>query len=162
MKKYYLITHANKDLQGREEILFEEAENLPAWTSRSPGFDTEEELRKHTNLPDWKCSKCGGEVTLTYCNNQQLIDHKMCFSCNHFREQAEKLKTNPCKFVIENHVYTVYPDNPNLLFKGFGGREFKIKPFNSDNIIITHNLWSQGEIPVAWRGDLPNTAEFVK
>lgn len=162
MKHYFLITHANKDLQGREEVLFEEADKLPAWTSRSPGFDTEEELRKYTNLPDWKCSKCGGEVTLTYSNNDKLIEHKMCFSCNHFREQAEKLKTDVNKFVINNHVYTVYPDAPNAPFKGFGGREFKIRPFGSNDILVTHNLWSQGEVPAVWRNELPDTAEFVK
>lgn len=163
MKQYFLITHADKTLQVREEIFFEEREKLPQWTSCSGGFDTIEALKEHNEIPDYKCSKCGGEVTLHYNNKAELEAHKMCFSCNHFRGQYEAMKTNPNKHVIDGVIYTIYPDAPNSLFKGYGGREFKIKPIIGDGkIIITHNLWCQGEVPQAWKANLQNTAEFVK
>jgi hypothetical protein len=159
MEKWYLITHANKQFEGREQIFFSNRENLPPYTSCSPGFNTEKELKDHCRLPNWKCSKCGGEVSLTYHTNSILEENKMCFSCNHFREQFEKMKTNKNKFIINGGFYTVYPENSNSYFKGFGGRLFIIKNLKTGEIIHTKNLWHQGEIPKIWAAE--NTAEFV-
>ena len=159
MKQYFLIMFADKSEIEREAILHCERANLPQWTSCSPGFTTKEELYKYAHIPEWKCSKCGGFVPLTYQNNKQLIEHKMCFNCNHFRKQFEAMKTNKNKYIVNGGFYTVYPDDPQAVFKGFGGRLFHIKEIATGKVIDSRNVWHQGQIPKAW--EFENTAEFM-
>lgn len=44
---------------------------------------------------------------------------------------------------------------------GFGGRKFVIKYLASGEVVETHDLWYQGQIPPMFREQLPDTAEFV-
>ena len=158
-KMWFLITHSDKQKDGREELFFCKRTELPSWSSCTPGFGTLDELKEYSNLPNWKCSKCGGEVSLTYSCNDELEKHKMCFSCNHFRDQVEQLETNTNKFIINGEIYTAYPNNASAPFKGFGGRKFRIRIKATGEIRETNNLWSQGELPKIWAR--PDTAEFL-
>lgn len=45
--------------------------------------------------------------------------------------------------------------------KGFDGKHFKIKVFDSEKIIETDNLRFCGVIPSEYREKLPNTAKFI-
>lgn len=163
MKKWYLINvyaPESPHIQEREVIFHCERENLPTWTSCTPGFDTEAELREYCKLPDWKCCKCGGEVTLTYYGYERMIEHKMCFHCDHFREQKELMLTNPNKMVINGGIYTIVPESKGG-FKGYGGRLFRIRKFGQEQVLVTTNLWHQGDVPKVWREEMPDTAEFI-
>lgn len=44
---------------------------------------------------------------------------------------------------------------------GHGGREFHIKLKATGEVVVTHNLWSQGEIPAEYRDVLADNAEDV-
>lgn len=60
-----------------------------------------------------------------------------------------------CYYLDKAHPMS---DSP---FRGYGGREFKIK-LHTGEIIVTNNLWHNGEVPKEFRDRLPDNAEFVK
>ena len=48
--------------------------------------------------------------------------------------------------VIDGNCYHILPDDkPQCGFLGYGGSEFKIQ-FNDGRVVVTHNLWHNGEI----------------
>ena len=46
-------------------------------------------------------------------------------------------------------------------FRGYGGKGIKIK-LHTGEIIVTNNLWHNGEVPKEFRDRLPDNAEFIK
>ena len=154
--KWYLVCVRNVDNEF-ERILHCERKDLPEWSYLHEA-DSLEEL--HELIAGFKCSKCGGVVTLSYTNNDDLINHKMCFKCDHFRLVKLTANNDKNRMIINHSSYHVVPDN-NGFSKGFGGREFKIKRFDNPNVIVTHNLWHQGEIPKIWRDEIPDNAVFI-
>ena len=65
--------------------------------------------------------------------------------------------------VVNGKRYTIGKEDPNLLFKGFGGARFDIEFFDGRKI-VSHNLWCQGDIPEEFRSypELQDNARFVK
>ena len=104
------------------------------------------------------CVVCGkefdGEV---YCGEYSDCCCHKCFTKkfwnNIITEKDEHI-------VIDGSCYAIAPD-PIDGFYGFGGRRFKIKMFDTGEVIETNNLWYQGKIPEEYRHLLPNTAQFV-
>jgi hypothetical protein len=45
---------------------------------------------------------------------------------------------------------------------GFGGSEFRILPDDGREVIISHNVWCQGEVPKKFRKVLPDNAIFLE
>ena len=64
--------------------------------------------------------------------------------------------------VVINGVCYAIADEPVNGFLGYGGRKFKIKMFDTGEVIETNNLWCQGDVPEEYKYRLPNTAEFVR
>ena len=64
--------------------------------------------------------------------------------------------------VVINGVCYAIADKPVNGFLGYGGRKFKIKMFDTGEVIETNNLWCQGDVPEEYKSRLPNTAEFVR
>ena len=66
--------------------------------------------------------------------------------------------------IIDGHCYHVCEEPEDVSkyngFLGFSGKEFKIRKFDSDVIIVTHNLCHQGEIPKKFNKQ--DNAQFVK
>lgn len=62
--------------------------------------------------------------------------------------------------IVDGTCYAIAPAPING-FYGFDGRKFKIKMFDTGEVIETNNLWCQGEIPEEYRYLLPNTAQFI-
>jgi hypothetical protein len=56
--------------------------------------------------------------------------------------------------------YSVGPEGVSEIGRGSGGVLFIIR-FHDGRVIATRNLWCQGEIPVAWKKELPDNATFV-
>jgi hypothetical protein len=129
------------------------------YVSVSCGFDTKEELEEHYKIPKWKCSKCGGVVELSYHHRKQLEDKKMCFSCDFW---DSKVKSKNGRVIINSECYYIKPDNPNAMFKGHGGRSFKIRILDTGEVIHTKNLWNAGGVPDVFKNELPDNAEFMK
>lgn len=63
---------------------------------------------------------------------------------------------------IKGEVYYIHADNPIKKWSGFAGREFIIKKFNSNELIVTHNLWYRGKVPDKFLDKFPDDAEFIE
>lgn len=105
----------------------------------------------------YKCPVCGKKSTHPMFANGCCSDecHQMNFWRNALDDEA---------IIIDGHCYHVDEEPEDISnhneFLGFGGQEFKIRKFDSDGIIITHNLWHQGEIPKKFNKQ--DNAQFVK
>lgn len=62
--------------------------------------------------------------------------------------------------IVDGTCYAIAPAPING-FYGFSGSRFKIKMFDTGEVIETNNLWCQGKVPEEYRYLLPNTAQFV-
>lgn len=107
-----------------------------------------------------KCHICGKEETLYWnlSTNKELVEHQMCFTCNHWRGHFERNLDKSVR--VKNIHYMILPDEHNKRFSGFGGSLFKIR-FHDGTIKETRNLWCQGHISEQWRNKLPDNAEFL-
>jgi hypothetical protein len=126
------------------------------WTSRSGGgCKTKEELiRANQILED--CAECHTPYfSTTYYNGEALKAQHICFSCDFWREKLI-IKDNESVFRINGEHYQLGGEG------GFGGRKFTIKRFDTEKVIETNKLWSQGEIPKHFRDRLPDNAEFIE
>lgn len=129
------------------------------WRSRSPGYDTKEELMEVFMIQKEPCKKCGKIFDACYHNfGLEMIERGLCFTCL-FWEKRKEIKDRHDVARINGTHYQIARDDPNAYFKGFGGREFKIL-FNDGRRVITHNLWCQGNIPERFRDELPDNAVF--
>lgn len=115
--------------------------------------------------PPFYCGDCGERELLHWDDSfrNQLLAHRMCFSCNHLRKWSEAHSANPdSMFVAGGERFTIAPDGERSLGTlGYGGARFVIERPDGQRI-VTHNLWRQGEVPPGWRDRLPDTARFVR
>jgi hypothetical protein len=97
------------------------------------------------------CKCCGKEFEkshfIDYCSSECL--HKD-FWDNALDKDA---------VIIDGNCYHIVPDDKSDGgFLGFEGREFKIQ-FNDGRVVVTHNLWHQGEIPK--ERNIQDNAKFI-
>lgn len=115
----------------------------------------------------YECSKCGKAAKNTYCepSYSQMLEHRMCFGCNHWREFEEKLSTTHAKkTIIDGSVYT--PGNRTTgEFRGMAGRRFDIEyiapSVHAGKRITTFDLWTGGKMPDWLCEKYPDTAVFL-
>lgn len=62
--------------------------------------------------------------------------------------------------IVDGTCYAI-ANTPINGFCGFGGCRFKIKMFDTGEVIETDNLWYQGKIPEEYRNQFPDTAQFI-
>lgn len=125
-------------------------------TSRSCGYETEEELRKGEKI-FYDCVSCGAPAKTNYAHCERMKEDHLCFNCDFWKNEV-----NLDKCVrIEGRSYQIGPEHPKGYqgFLGFGGREFHIE-FDDGRCVISHNLWTQGEIPTRFAKDFPDNAKF--
>ena len=105
----------------------------------------------------YKCPVCGKKLKNPPYYNGCCSDE--CFHIDFWKNALDD-----DAIIIDGHCYHIEKEPADLLnyegFLGFGGQEFKIRKFDSDDIIITHNLWHQGEIPLEFNKQ--DNAQFVK
>ena len=105
----------------------------------------------------FKCPVCGKKL-----ENPPYYDGWCSDEC--FHKNFWKNALDDDAIIIDGHCYHIEKEPADLLnyegYLGYAGREFKIKMNNSDKIIITHNLWHQGEIPKKFNKQ--DNAQFVK
>lgn len=109
-----------------------------------------------------KCKICGKEDPSRWINENDMLEHQMCFNCNFWRNMLEEDSKRPPHTVcmIDGTHYIIEPDEPNAAFQGFGGAEFQIE-FHDGTRVVTHNLWCQGEPKEwYWKEKFPNNARF--
>ena len=109
-----------------------------------------------------KCYECGKREEC-YWNeetNKTLIKYQLCFNCNFWREKV-LMKDKPKVVRIKGSHYTIGAEEaPTGMFRGFGGRVFKIL-FDDGREVTTTNLWHQGIIPEHFKERLPDNAKFL-
>ena len=105
----------------------------------------------------YKCPVCGKKSTYPMFANGCCSDK--CYNIDFWRNALDDES-----IIIDGHCYHVCEEPEDISnyngFLGFNGQEFKIRKFDSDVIIITHNLWHQGEIPKKFNKQ--DNAHFVK
>ena len=109
-----------------------------------------------------KCKICGKEMEERYMNNDTLRQHRMCFSCNFWREHLvndKKLAGQHKTCMIDGTHYIICDEDSKSSFRGFGGARFQIE-FNDGTRVITTNLWCQGEPEGYWKQHFPDNARF--
>lgn len=109
------------------------------------------------------CKYCGEvfDASLRYSDVDKQEDE--CFTCWHWRDWLEKDKTDPDSIVVQGHHYHIgeEPKKDTDKWKlGFGGSEHRIIR-NTGKLVISHNLWHQGEITEYWRQFFPDNAVFL-
>ena len=107
------------------------------------------------------CLECGKKEKLRWNEEtkQTLIKRNLCFNCNFWMERIHRINHRNSVRIKNNHYWIENENASSDTFRGFGGQRFIIK-FNNGRLVITTNLWSQGEIPERFRDRLPNNAEF--
>lgn len=109
-----------------------------------------------------RCCKCGQFYQYKWdrATTASMASRRMCFDCNFWQDILDEKEKY---LIIGGSSFQLGPDRPSdcANFKGFGGREFRIRKFGSKKIIVTHDLWHQGKITAAFRKLLSDNAEFV-
>ena len=109
-----------------------------------------------------KCSKCGKFYTMRHTTRE---DDGRCFTCYFWYKRYLRHIAFPNQsFIVDGTAYMVC-EEPKEGERGwgcgFGGSEFRIKPFGSDEVIISHNVWCQGDVPDNFKDLLPDNASFI-
>ena len=80
-----------------------------------------------------------------------------------FWAQLIAQRGNPKCVVVKGTHYTIGPEDPNIRrqWRGFHGDRYVIR-FLDGRTVTSTNLWCQGTIPLQYREQLPDNAEFVK
>ena len=159
MKKYFLIT---TQLTFIFHGTWEDAHGLiqKRGGSCSHGYDSIKELKEDQEILNEVCSCCGGFIKARFTEpvRTKLIEKKLCFSCNHWDEIYQDID-NPDRFIIDGDSY--HNVKKDTCFKGFGGSLFKIKRYNTNEIIETRNLWHQGKVSIHLIDKIKNNACFL-
>lgn len=164
-KKYVLVTWADKNKPCDEIVETEDRSTIKGWSSLGVAYNTKEELIIGEQLLDKPCPKCGGVIKLRWAEPYPALlkEKGICFHCEFWESKIPSL-SNPRRIIVDGECYWRDDDAPagTRGFLGFGGAEFKIKRFDTPEIIISHNMWGQGPIPDRWRDIFKDNAEFVK
>lgn len=124
----------------------------------------------------FKCCICGKEETTETWNDKcgnELLEHQMCFTCNHWRKHHEEDMKPENKYkwaIVDGYHYILCPPTTDY-FKGFGGRMFHFV-FNDGHEEFCNNTWCQGKIdeeahhgnPAThphWREIMPDNAKII-
>lgn len=155
-------------LSGKDDSILvnDYAENIQfkyrdKWYNRiSIHYKTKGELLQGEKVLAEPCRECGGLVGTNYSGNEKMIERNLCFNCNFWTDILLDYN-NERRYVVKSGMYYREDDAPHDYFQGFGGREFKIQRHGQSDIIITHNLWFNGEIPNKFLDRLKNNADFI-
>jgi len=80
-----------------------------------------------------------------------------------FWKRLITLRDNSDHVVVNGTHYTIGPEDSSIRrqWRGFHGDRYVIK-FRDGRTVTSTNLWCQGTIPLQYRDELPDNAEFVK
>ena len=165
MGKWFLVSYANRhggfivNDEFSDTKMFSQGGQC---TSRSISYNSKEELMIGCKIHNKMCTKCGEYISLRTLIADELKEMQVCSSC-HFWIKTKKSLNNKKRVIIKGVSYWV--ENPTSApnhCKGHSGHEFKIKRFDSKEIITTDNLWHNGEVPELFKKEILDNAEFIK
>ena len=110
------------------------------------------------------CQECNVIELATTSIKERLIEHQLCFSCNHWKEISDRHVNCPDeKLIINGKLYSDAGNKPHSRpdFLGHAGHVFTILADNGEQW-QTNNLWCGGDIPLKYRQTtMKNNAEFI-
>lgn len=159
MKTYQVVSYIGAKNRF-ERIVYGERNEIKNFSMIGLGYSSRKELIEGESIFNKRCSVCGGLISTHFENAQILIQNQMCFKCNFFREMELIAKFDINRMIVNGESYHVVTNN--TFFKGFGGRTFNFKRFDSSEIITSRNVWYQGQIPEIWKSKIPDNAELIK
>jgi hypothetical protein len=110
------------------------------------------------------CSLCGKLERHSFVGSiaEIMKARGVCFHCGFWIEKIES--PDPHRAIIEGHHYSIGDEGASRYegMRGFGGRRYVIRKLATGEVIVTTNLWYQGEIPKRFRKDFADDAEFVR
>ena len=128
------------------------AQTLRGKVGTHPGFDHSID-----------CHVCGHPVWLVWCNDEELVKHRECFGCNFW---MGLIRSFDQKSVVagdgkaingpRGHYCIGRKTVPHYL-NGFSGNWWTIL-FLDGRVVETCDLWSQGNVPELFWGQLPINA----
>lgn len=156
MKKYCLVS----DKEGsyilerddpKAKMVFEGG----TMTSRSTCHDNIEELKIAEGIPEKPCLICNSPFCTHFTEpiKSEMIERNLCFSCNFW---TDIIAIKDTRIIMNGVVYV--KGKEDTVFKGFGGRTWKIQ-MNDGTIIETNNLWCNGDVPERFKEQLPDNAK---
>lgn len=118
------------------------------------------------------CRVCGADENnrwIAEVDRPKRVEAGLCDHCYYWQRWHDEHYNKPDDhLVVKGNAYAICPDNSDdRSFSGFAGAEFRIKfreghP-RAGEIVITHNLWHNGEIPEEhFRKLMPDNADFVQ
>lgn len=109
------------------------------------------------------CEICGKKFNKPFYHSDEYKNICSSSECFHKKFWLEIIEEKDSHVIINGNCYYIDKTHPmsDSDFRGYGGREFKIK-LHSGEVITTNNLWYNGEVPEEFRDRLPDNAEFVK
>lgn len=111
------------------------------------------------------CTKCGAEVESSrYWRGvaSEMEERQFCHECNFWQNHIDADKTsNKDVFVVaDGNHYIIGDENSTDSFRGYSGAKVTVKFFDG-RVVKTSNLWCQGEIPEAFKAEMPDNAELI-
>lgn len=134
------------------------------YSSISPGYSSEEELRIGENILNDCCSSCGGVVSDGYSNTPMILRLNMCHNCCFWTEKCDNFNDDDRAWVMGGVHYVVgkvfiESKHKGYNFRGHGGRRFTWVDKDGDDY-ESSNLWCQGIVPKLFRDRLPDNGKF--
>lgn len=118
---------------------------------------------EHEHHEDSRCCVCGERVKQsTYLpdDDGSIVCSSQCFAAKYWLDRVYN-KSNNKQVIINGYCYQIGRNDAPKYERGFDGKLFIIYRFSDHAIIKTHNLWSNGQIPIAFRKLLPDNAKFI-
>lgn len=108
-----------------------------------------------------KCKICGKTETVKFYDSDKLEALQECYHCNFWMKIVHDIN-NPSRFIINGQAYYNDGRKPEGYdgFQGFDGRLFRIRRLSNKEVIVTNDLWLNGEVPPEFRNQLPDNAVF--
>lgn len=99
-----------------------------------------------------------------------MVTHHVCQSVAFWRMLQAKHAGDPYWFIVGGDSYGCAPSavcrdrkpRGSDSCRGFGGRTFRVRKFDSDEVLVIDDMWHQGNVPEWLRSELPDNAEFVR
>lgn len=116
---------------------------------------------------EYTCTGCGEMARNTYCepNRTDMLERRICYHCNYWREFEVKLEREHAQMTIINgHVYGP-GSRTSGSFRGMAGRRFDIEyvepSIHAGKSVTTFDLWSGSTLPDNLKRKFCDTARFL-
>ena len=125
------------------------------------------DFKSDVQYHEFSCVECKALARNTYLepSRTQMLDRRLCYTCNYWREEEHRIERDHLTLTIINgHLYA--PGNRTSgVGRGMAGRRFDIEYIEpsayAGQRVTTFDLWSGSALPEKLRGRFADTARFL-